>query len=167
MRTLWAGAAAVAGFLVMIPATGAQGETSSSPLADALRVEFVLTSDHPAAERFYEARDHAPLWLARDGGPTPAVRALLAWAGQADRHALPPGRYDVAELDRRLESVETPEAAAALELDLTQLFLTYARDLSSGVLEPRDVTGDAAGRGRGRRRDAFVSRRPGTLGPRL
>lgn len=146
MRTLGARAAVIAGLLVSIPAAGAWAQSAgtpaqpaTSPVANDLRAELVLTGDRNApAHIFYEQRGHRPLWLSGEGEPTPAARSLIAWAGEADAHGLPPARYGVDALAERLDEGGA-QAAAALELDLTQLFLGYARDISSGLLEPSEV----------------------------
>ena len=147
MKTLWVRAALVAGFFMSIPVAGAlspaaatPAQPADSPLANALRAELVLAKERDAPVRlFYEQRGHAALWLSGDGEPTAAARALLAWASQADGHALPPSRYGVDALADRLSGGGMQDRAT-LELDLTRLFLRYARDVSSGLLEPRDVS---------------------------
>ncbi|MCH8168006.1 MAG: L,D-transpeptidase family protein, partial [Proteobacteria bacterium] len=91
---------------------------------------------------FYAARGYRPVWLAEDGAAAPAARTLLAWAGAADANGLPAARYDVAGLAARLAAARggAYSHASALEADLTALFLTYGRDLSSGLLEPRSIS---------------------------
>jgi murein L,D-transpeptidase YcbB/YkuD len=119
---------------------GAAAESLST--AGALRVALTLDEKISPAERgFYEGRGHAPIWLEPDGKATPAANALLAWVKKAEANALPAGRYPVAELAARLAEARhgAYSHAAALELDLTRLFLTYGREISSGVLEPREV----------------------------
>jgi murein L,D-transpeptidase YcbB/YkuD len=93
---------------------------------------------------FYEARANAPFWLEPDGAAAPAAAALLDWAGQADANALPPARYGVTALAARVENAGRADAdeRAKIESALTNLFLTYARDLSSGLLEPSLISRD-------------------------
>ncbi len=95
----------------------------------------------PEVGRFYSERSFRPFWFDADGRPNSSATALLAWVGSADAHALPPARYRRGELAARLAalpSVTSPDHAAR-EIELTELFLTYARDLSSGVLDPRRI----------------------------
>ncbi|MFN3613859.1 MAG: murein L,D-transpeptidase [Rubrimonas sp.] len=77
---------------------------------------------------FYEARAFEPLW-------TDAARteALLTALRGAEAHALPVARY----APDRLASM--PRGDAAAEAALTAAYLRYARDVSSGALEPRRV----------------------------
>jgi murein L,D-transpeptidase YcbB/YkuD len=115
---------------------------SLSPAAESLRTELVRQRGPASAEqRFYEARQYAPLWLADDGSATPAAQALINWANAADINALPVDRYGVAGLAIRLGQAPSGafSDAAGLEIALTRLFLTYGRAISSGLLEPQAV----------------------------
>lgn len=100
-----------------------------------------------ALRAFYGARGDRPFWLEpASGRPGPSVEILLGWVAGADRHALPAARYRLGALETRiarLRGADVPAAeAAALERDLSALFLRFARDLSSGALEPRRVRRD-------------------------
>jgi len=152
MATLRQHAAMAVSFLASALLAGAAGAESSappatppaySPVAGALRVELALQYDRGSAERsFYQARGYLPVWLAEDGAAAPAARALLSWAGAADANALPADRYGVSGLAARLADASSGaySNAAALEAELTRLFLAYGRDISSGLLEPRSVS---------------------------
>jgi murein L,D-transpeptidase YcbB/YkuD len=114
----------------------------SLPGAEALRVGLTLQYGDDAVERrFYAARGYRPLWLAADGTATPAARSLVAWVENADANALPADGYGSAGLAARLAQAR-PGAyshASELEIDLTRMFLAYAHDLNSGLLEPSAV----------------------------
>ncbi|MEO1001263.1 MAG: hypothetical protein AAFW69_11790, partial [Pseudomonadota bacterium] len=76
-----------------------------------------------AVTDFYAARDNAPFWL------EPAAEAALrAAVAAAPAHGLPLERY----------TLSAAEGAAA-EAERMAVFLRYARDIRSGVLEPRSV----------------------------
>lgn len=150
MTTLWVRLAVAAALVPVIPLpvippamAQSQGEPAgiqpASPVAEGVQQALVRGSG--AIERaFYAARGYAPLWLAPDGSATDAADALLDWIGEADAHALPPQRYDTSGLAARLARPLTPREAATLELELTRLFVRYARDLTSGLLDPRQVS---------------------------
>ena len=140
-------AATAAAIIVSAMLAGSDVAESTSPslFAEALRAELSQTGDASSAVgAFYAARDHEPLWLSHDGEATPAARALIAWAAQADAHGLPSKRYKTASFATELDKTRpgAHREAALLEFALTRLYLTYARDLSSGLLEP-----SRAGRG--------------------
>ena len=113
---------------------------SATPIARAMEDKLRLTGDASSAiGAFYEGRAFAPFWLTDDGAPGPAAKALLQWAGEAATHALPEARYGVPALSAKLAQLRESEDAAPLEFAMTRLFLTYARDLNSGLLEPRRI----------------------------
>ncbi len=152
MATLRQQAAIAASLLASVLLAGVAGAESPvdpaapqafAPGAAALRVELALQYDRGSAVRdFYAARGYRPVWLAEDGAAASAARTLLAWAGAADANGLPAARYDVAGLAARLAAARggAYSHASALEADLTALFLTYGRDLTSGLLEPRSIS---------------------------
>jgi murein L,D-transpeptidase YcbB/YkuD len=124
-------------------ASTAQSPANPSPIAGALRDVLERSRDTAGPVRaFYAARAYAPFWLGERGAAAPTAAALLAWVGQADSHALPPARYGTKTVAARLAAPgdRTPAEAATIELALSRMFLTYARDLSSGLLEPHRIS---------------------------
>jgi murein L,D-transpeptidase YcbB/YkuD len=109
------------------PATVAAPAAALSPFAAALRAAI----DDPQVLAFYQARDFAPLWA-----DATRTQALLTALRGADAHALPAARY----APDRLATLAPGEPAT--EAALTAAFLQYARDVSSGALEPRRVNRD-------------------------
>ena len=86
---------------------------------------------------FYRERDYAPLWT----GAEHAERrtALLNALARAHEHGLPSARYDAPGLIAAFEAVESERDRARLEAKVTKVFLQYARDITSGVLDPRQI----------------------------
>jgi murein L,D-transpeptidase YcbB/YkuD len=85
----------------------------------------------PAAA-VYAARADAPIWMAEDGS---RGRALIAALREAGSHALPSARY----APDRLQTLMRDGTVSEAEIALSRAFLLYARDLSSGLLEPRNA----------------------------
>ncbi len=109
--------------------------------AEAVAARLAGRGPEDPVSAFYRARGHAAVWLA-DAGPAAArLQALMAALAEAPAHALPAGRYGRAALAADLARIDAmgPAERAGLELALTEAFLTYARDVSSGVLEPERV----------------------------
>ncbi len=94
-------------------------------------------ADNEAVAAFYRAQDFAPLWT----GSAHAERraALLTALSRAGQHGLPEHRYDVSGLIAAFEAVESERDRALLEARVTEVFLQYARDISSGLLTPRRI----------------------------
>ncbi len=91
--------------------------------------------DHRA---FYAANALTPLWIE---GEMRAARDLITALKVSGAHALPPARYAPERLEAMMiASSASPQHAAQAELALTRAYLLYARDVSSGLLDPRSVS---------------------------
>ena len=110
----------------------------TSPVA--IAVGNALTGES-AARPFYTSRGFEPIWSVAEGA-APASRAFLAALAEAGRHALPASRYrrdELAGLADALTSGSTPAQRARFEAEMTRTYLSYARDISTGILEPSKV----------------------------
>ena len=94
-------------------------------------------SENEAISAFYRAHDYEPLWT----GPDHAARreALITALSRAADHGLPAARYDLPGIVAAFEAVESERDRGQLEAKVTKVFLQFARDLHSGVLDPRQV----------------------------
>ena len=124
-------------------------------LADHLQQSLKgLTSRDPAVSRearriwknvarFYESRGYHPAWGDNDGGFALAPD-LFAKVREAADHALDPGHYNVDELETAVAEGKNAGPGRWMELDvhLTHLFMTYAKHLAHGRLDPRDIDTD-------------------------
>ncbi|MCA0273585.1 MAG: L,D-transpeptidase family protein [Proteobacteria bacterium] len=94
-------------------------------------------AETPALAAFYVARDYAPIWTtAADAERRGAFFAAL---DRSPSQGLPAARYDAEGLRTRFESVASERQRARLEAAVSATFLTYAKDVGSGVLEPQRV----------------------------
>ena len=84
---------------------------------------------------YYERHGFAPVWV---GHPErlAALRSMLARSGE---HALPAGAYDAEIITRAETAGQNLSEAAIAEINVTRLYLQFARDLNSGLLTPSDV----------------------------
>ncbi len=91
----------------------------------------------PGLAAFYRARGYAPVFT----GPEDAERrAALVWAlGRAEAHGLPARRYRLEELIAAYHQIDSERARGMVEAETARTFLRYARDISSGLTEPRRV----------------------------
>ena len=87
---------------------------------------------------FYRDRNYATLWT----GPSDDARrrSLFAALDTAAAHGLPVARYDAAGLRRMFAAADTEGDLGRLELAASRALLAFARDLSSGALEPSSVS---------------------------
>ncbi|MEM8579308.1 MAG: L,D-transpeptidase family protein [Pseudomonadota bacterium] len=88
---------------------------------------------------FYRDTKYQSLWT----GPTDAEQrrraALMQTLSRVADHGLPPQRYDAAGLMEAMKNASTARARGTLEVQLSQTFLRYARDVQTGMLIPQQV----------------------------
>ena len=88
---------------------------------------------------FYRDQDYAPLWTGEGEVFRTRRAALIDALRSVGIHGLPEGRYDVPALIRELESARTTRDLGRLEVDLSRVFLRYARDVQTGMLTPSEI----------------------------
>ncbi len=138
LRTRMLSTIAAAALFAAPMAAGAETSSSFGFSAFAQAVaEAALQHDEVAA--FYRAAGYAPIWT----GQTPAERerltALLKAILHADEHGLPKSAYDTTELTRMMRNISSPRDQGRVEVELTNLFLTYAHQIQTGILNPRTI----------------------------
>ncbi len=94
-------------------------------------------SDDAEIASFYRGNGYQPIWTGDDAAPR--RQALLRALMQADAHGLPSARYMPAEIANAFRSARGEREIGALEVATTRAFLSYAQDLQSGALEPRQI----------------------------
>lgn len=89
---------------------------------------------------FYREYGYEPVWT----GAEHAARrsALVSALSRAAEHGLPRARYDLQGLLNAFRAVETERDRGAVEALASLTFVQYARDISSGVLEPGSLISD-------------------------
>ena len=85
---------------------------------------------------FYAARDNQPIWA---DGNSKSMLALLTAIEQAPDHGMALGRYNLPELEALWMAGNTPEDLAALEAAAAQSYVLFAKEISSGTLDPRSI----------------------------
>lgn len=117
-------------------AWGGASAAGTDALAQRQAIAAVAAED-PVLSEFYRARDFRPLWVGEVD--LDRRRALYAALQGAADHALPAGRYDAAALRALFSDVRSLRDLGRAEVEATRMLLAYARDVQSGVLEPRRV----------------------------
>jgi murein L,D-transpeptidase YcbB/YkuD len=144
------------------PAAPAPAAASTTPAAEpAVKVSNVAPADQPVAEKlkdvlaakglryfdrkaeraavekFYGARDYAPLWT-QAGSLTDTARGVIARLKDAASDGLNAGDYPVPDFT----AASTPDALAEADLKLTNSMLDYARQAQSGRMHWSQVSAD-------------------------
>jgi len=118
---------------------------ADQPVADKLRDMFGSKSlryfDHKAeraaVEKFYAARDFAPLWT-QAGTLTATGKGVIARLKDAASDGLNAADYPVPDF----AAATAPDALAEADLKLTDSMLDYARQAQSGRMHYSQVSGD-------------------------
>ncbi len=106
------------------------------PGAFARALAAAASSDEAAAE-WYRTHDYGPLWTGE--GDAARRLALFEALESAPDHGLPPARYGAAALRTAFAEARTEGDLGRLEAAMTHAFLTWAHDLTSGMLDPRAI----------------------------
>src|SRR5580704_10326757 len=118
---------------------------ADQPVADKLRDMlgakslryFDRKAERTSVEKFYAARDFAPLWT-QSGALTDSGKGVIARLKDAASDGLNPADYPVPDF----ASATNPDALAEADLKLTASMLDYARHAQSGRMHWSQVSGD-------------------------
>lgn len=88
---------------------------------------------------FYQANGYKSIWTGRAGRDRSRRVSLMKALSNASAHGLPAARYDAKGLQAKMKSAKGPRERGALEVEISRVFLQYARDLQTGVLIPSRV----------------------------
>ena len=118
---------------------------ADQPVADKLREMlggkslryFERKAERTAVEKFYTARDFAPLWT-QSGAVAANGKGVIARLKDAASDGLNPADYPVPDF----ASATNPDALAEADLKLTASMLDYARHAQSGRMHWSQVSGD-------------------------
>jgi murein L,D-transpeptidase YcbB/YkuD len=118
---------------------------ADQPVADKLREQlaaknlryFDRKGERQAVEKFYAAREYAPLWTAA-GALTETAKGVIARLKDASSEGLNGNDYPVPDF----AAATSPEALADAELKLTSSMLDYARHAQSGRMHYSQVSYD-------------------------
>ncbi len=88
---------------------------------------------------FYRANGYQPIWTGRGNRDKARRQAFLRAISDAPAHGLPVARYSPDTLKTNIRRIRSPRDLGRLEVEMSRLFLTYARDVQTGILTPRRV----------------------------
>jgi murein L,D-transpeptidase YcbB/YkuD len=118
---------------------------ADQPVADKLKDMLAAKSlryfdrkaERAAVEKFYGARDYAPLWT-QSGSLTDNGKGVIARLKDAGSDGLNPADYPVPDFT----AASSPDALAEADLKLTASMLDYARQAQSGRMHWSQVSAD-------------------------
>lgn len=125
--------------------TASKVAPADQPVADKLHAlldakaatYFDRKNERAAVEKFYAARDYAPLWT-EAGALNAHAKGVVARLNDAAADGLNPAEYPVPNF----ASATDPDALAEADLKLTASMLDYARQAQSGQMHWSQVSGD-------------------------
>jgi murein L,D-transpeptidase YcbB/YkuD len=126
--------AAALGIGLSLAAMAAPADASS----ETFRIAVAEAAGEEAAiAGFYQARNYEPLWTSEADAPRRA--ALFRALDGVAEHGLPAARYDAPGLRAAFAAVASEHQRALLEVQVTKVFLAYARDVQTGFLKPAEI----------------------------
>jgi L,D-transpeptidase YcbB len=120
--------------LAFAPALPLMAETQAAAFTQSLAA---TASQDEAIAEWYRKTGYQTLWT----GPEDASRrgAFFASIATARDHGLPEVRYNPEVLLAALGAAETEGDRGRVEFEMTRAYLAWARDLTSGALEPKQI----------------------------
>ncbi len=109
------------------------------PSVQELRFFTQISGDKHIAD-FYRHRNYAPIWIGDDPAVQKRLNALRTAISTLDTHGLPSHAVESDGLWDIVVDMNNPDEVVKAELAFTKLYLDYAHTISSGWLDPRDVS---------------------------
>jgi len=113
---------------------------------------------------FYRANGYKGIWTGNRGQDRARRQALLKALASAGDHGLPVNNYDTQFLEANMRAVKSERDLGRIEVELSRLFLQYARDVQTGILNPNRIDPglvmEVPYRGRAQTLDAFSKSSP-------
>ncbi len=122
--------------LLLTAFTGLPGQGLASPTAFAQAIAQGV-AENAGLAAFYRGNAYDDLWTGADDAARRT--ALFSALDLADAQGLPAARYDAAGLRAAFGAAQTEGDRGRLEAAMSRVYLQFARDLSSGALEPSKI----------------------------
>ena len=132
--------ALMAGFVIAFGAAVSFAPRAGSAQVTAFKqaiAEAAAQDDDIAA--FYRANGYSPIWTGAGDVDRNRRAELLRAIRSVASHGLPVARYDPEGLMNTLASVRTARDRGMAEVEMSRVFLKYARDIQTGMLTPKAI----------------------------
>jgi L,D-transpeptidase YcbB len=128
----------IAGFALMIAVLVGTGPASAQVTAFKQAVAEAAAQDEDIAA-FYRENDYKALWTGADEEHRARRSELFRAISGAEAHGLPVSRYNPDAVLAMLRDVRSPRDRGTAEVELSKVFLKYARDIQTGMLIPKRI----------------------------
>jgi len=89
---------------------------------------------------FYRENDYQPIWTGGDADDRDRLSELMRVIAAAPAHGLPVSRYKPDQIMSMLRNVRSTRDRGLAEVELTRVFLKYARDVQTGIIsDPKSL----------------------------
>lgn len=136
LRPLLLSVALAAPAVTTVGVTPAEAQIEIPTFAQAIAEAAASDADIGA---FYSQNGYQPIWTGGSEAHRARIEALFQAIQHADDHGLPRSAFDTTALMDDMRSIDSPRDMGRVEVALSRLFLTYARNIQSGVLTPSDI----------------------------
>jgi L,D-transpeptidase YcbB len=91
---------------------------------------------------FYRETGYAPLWTGNGRADRQRLEEFARATSSAGMHGLPASRYSPEAIEAVVRGIRTERDRGRAEVQLSRMFLRYARDVQTGVVVPSSVDPD-------------------------
>lgn len=132
--------ALMAGFVIVFGAAVSFAPRAGSAQVTAFKqaIAEAAAQDNDIAA-FYRANGYSPIWTGAGDVDRNRRAELLRAIRSVASHGLPVARYDPEGLMKTLASVRTARDRGMAEVEMSRVFLKYARDIQTGMLTPKAI----------------------------
>jgi len=91
---------------------------------------------------FYRGNGYEAIWTGRGNDNARRLRDFAAAVSEADAHGLPASRYTPEAIEAAVRAIRTERDRGRVEVELSRMFVQYARDIQTGVVVPSSIDED-------------------------
>ncbi|WP_241523906.1 L,D-transpeptidase family protein [Oceaniglobus indicus] len=123
--------------LTAVFATGAVAQVTAykQAIAEGAAADAALST-------FYRENGYQPIWTGGDDDDRARRAAFLQVVETVAAHGLPAERYSAAKIRALLGEAQSSRDRGRVEVEMSRMFLTYAKDIETGILVPKKVDPD-------------------------
>ena len=117
----------------VVSQTGLSGTPAQAEQTAFMQAVAQAAARNAPLSEFYQSTGYDSIWTGRDDRRR--RKELISAFRSAAAHGLPSGLYDADHVTSLLANAKTHRQRGEVEVELSRLYLDFARDLSTGVIE--------------------------------